>query len=63
MVNKAQQPPTEASSSPSQPSEPRRIEILTDEEEPTQQESPDDVEKMRRQVEAMQAELRRLQRD
>ncbi|MBR8829078.1 MAG: hypothetical protein DSM107014_14460 [Gomphosphaeria aponina SAG 52.96 = DSM 107014] len=41
--------------------EPRRIEIL-DDEEPVQQ-KPEDVDVLRQQVEALQEELRRLKRD
>ncbi len=54
---KAQQPA--ADPTPAKPSEPRRIEIITDEEEPTQ--SPDQTEEMRRKVVELQEELRRLQ--
>ncbi len=44
--------------------EPRRIEILDDGDEPTEKESqPQDVDKLRDQVKRMQEELRRLQRD
>jgi len=44
--------------------EPRRIEILGDDEEPVKETSePQDVDKLRDQVKRMQDELRRLQRD
>ncbi|MEM6752816.1 MAG: phasin family protein [Cyanobacteria bacterium P01_C01_bin.38] len=44
--------------------EPRRIEILDDGDEATENESqPQDVDKLRDQVKRMQEELRRLQRD
>ncbi|WP_414619622.1 phasin family protein [Calothrix sp. CCY 0018] len=44
--------------------EPRRIEILDDGDEPTEKEAqPQDVDKLRDQVKRMQEELRRLQRD
>jgi len=56
-VAKAQQvPPSEASA---KPTEPRRIEIITDEEESAQ--TIDQAEEMRRKVTELQEELRRLQ--
>jgi polyhydroxyalkanoate synthesis regulator phasin len=61
MVAKAQQPsvqPPEAS----QPTEPRRIEIITDDDEPVKA-PPTEAEKMRQQVIALQEELQRLKRD
>ena len=65
MVSKAQQPTAE-SSSESKPAEPRRIEILED-EEPAQstvtEQSTNDVEEMRRRVMELQEELRRLKND
>lgn len=61
MMNQAQQPPSEQS--PSAPkSEPRRIEILSDDEEqPTR--AAKDVDGMRQQVQDLQEELRRLRRE
>jgi polyhydroxyalkanoate synthesis regulator phasin len=55
---KAQQPA--ADPAPTRPTEPRRIEIITDEEEPSAQ-APDQTEEMRRKVVELQEELRRLQ--
>ncbi|ELR99992.1 phasin family protein [Gloeocapsa sp. PCC 73106] len=57
LVKQAQDPNISESQSTNQtqPSEPRRIEIVTEE--------PNDTEKLRRQVESLQEELRRLQRD
>ncbi len=50
---------------PTTTNEPRRIEILEDDEQPTSQEAeaPQEVDKLRDQVKEMQEELRRLQRD
>ncbi|NEP60656.1 MAG: hypothetical protein F6K31_27275 [Symploca sp. SIO2G7] len=62
MVQQAQQ--QQAQSTDKDPTaEPRRIEIISDEEE-TPADSPDEqnVDKLRKQVEAMQEELRRLKR-
>jgi polyhydroxyalkanoate synthesis regulator phasin len=63
MVNRAQQQqsPNQASTETAK-TEPRRIEILTDEEEPTST-KPENVDNLRQQVESLQDELRRLQRD
>ncbi len=61
MVNKAQQPSVQAPT-PSQPSEPRRIEIITDEDEPSKP-APTEAERMRQQVMDLQEELKRLKRD
>ncbi len=61
MVNKAQQPSVQSPNS-TQPTEPRRIEIITDDEEPVQQ-VPTDVDQMRQQVMNLQEELKRLKRD
>lgn len=60
MVAKAQQPPV-GQTSESKPAEPRRIEILTDDEEPTQSQS--EADEMRKKVMDLQEELRRLQND
>ena len=43
------------------PSEPRRIEILEDDEEQPPKEPPDHVDRLRQQVDALKDELRRLQ--
>lgn len=55
------QPSPGASSSPSTPSEPRRIEILDDEESP--QKRDEDVDILHQQVRDLQEELRRLERE
>lgn len=65
MMKQAQQQPTSGATAAEKrpPSEPRRIEIL-EEEEPTVKDAPtEDVDKLRDQVKQMQEELRRLQRD
>ncbi|NJL64232.1 MAG: phasin family protein [Methylacidiphilales bacterium] len=51
--------------SPPTNNEPRRIEILEDDEQPTspKPEAPQEVDKLRDQVKQMQEELRRLQRE
>jgi polyhydroxyalkanoate synthesis regulator phasin len=72
MVNKAQQPVApESTATSTQPAEPRQIEILVDDEEPTSAASPasatepprDDLDEMRRRVAELQEELRRLKHD
>ncbi|MBF2083563.1 hypothetical protein [Thermoleptolyngbya sp. C42_A2020_037] len=75
MMNRAQQP---VEGEPEKPAEPRRIEILTDEEEPTQSasrpaaessatsgqsSSQSTAEDLRQQVAKLQEELRRLKRN
>ncbi|URD49108.1 phasin family protein [Chroococcidiopsis sp. CCNUC1] len=67
LMRQAQQPPTEVDESKAS-SEPRRIEILSDDEEnpttPTTQTAGDDnVDRLREQVQKLQDELRRLQRE
>ncbi|HEY9749575.1 MAG TPA: phasin family protein [Allocoleopsis sp.] len=62
MVNRAQQPGTAPAPDPTSNSEPRRIEILSDDEETTQAET-QDVNNLRRQVMDLQEELRRLERE
>jgi polyhydroxyalkanoate synthesis regulator phasin len=59
LIKQAQDPNLTESeaNNPNQSSEPRRIEISTGESQP------DDTEKLRRQVESLQEELRRLQRE
>src|SRR5579883_2930834 len=61
MVNKAQQSAGDAPQ-PTPPAEPRRIEIINDDEEPVKT-TPTDVDQMRQQVMDLQEELRRLRRD
>lgn len=61
MVNKAQQQPPAGTSSQEKPAEPRRIEILDDEEPSTS--TTKDADNLRDQVQALQEELRRLQRE
>jgi polyhydroxyalkanoate synthesis regulator phasin len=64
MMNQAQSSASDASGETTSRTEPRRIEILSDDEEPTVKNSqPEDVDKLRDQVKRMQDELRRLQRD
>ncbi len=64
MMKQAQQPPTPGSDAGRTSSEPRRIEILSEDEEPASSESQDkNVDKLRDQVLGLQEELRRLKRD
>lgn len=67
MMKQAQQVPTsDVTADKTPPSEPRRIEILEEDEEPTTVKvtpPTEDVDKLRDQVKQMQEELRRLQRD
>ncbi len=64
MMNQAQSSASDASGESKSRTEPRRIEILGDDEEPSQKNSQgEDVDKLRDQVRRMQEELRRLQRD
>jgi len=67
LMRQAQQPPTEANSDRAS-SEPRRIEILSDDEEnsttsTTQTASEGNVDQLREQVQKLQDELRQLQRE
>ncbi len=62
MVSRAQQPSTVAPTA-KKPTEPRKIEILDDEEPTTPSAPPNSVDEMRRQVMDLQEELRRLKRD
>jgi polyhydroxyalkanoate synthesis regulator phasin len=62
MVTKAQQQQAEVSGQPDKPAEPRKIEILDDDEEPVKGENKE-ADTLRSQVEALQEELRRLQKD
>ncbi len=65
MIKHAQ--PLQNSNSQSTPKDektsPRRIEIITDNEQTTEDNSPSDVEKMRQQVADLQAELQRLKKN
>jgi polyhydroxyalkanoate synthesis regulator phasin len=61
MMRQAQQEPVEPSKNPPA-TEPRRIEIVSDDDEPTSTDA-QNVEAMRQQVKAMQEELRRLRRE
>ncbi|MEH2236412.1 phasin family protein [Nostoc sp.] len=66
MMKQAQQTQASAETSQKTPSsEPRRIEILEDDEEPTVKEASTDenVDKLRQEVLDLQDELKRLQRD
>ncbi|WP_414589104.1 phasin family protein [Scytonema sp. PCC 10023] len=67
MMKQAQQAPTsDVTAHKTPPSEPRRIEIIEEDEEPTTVKvtpPTEDVDKLRDQVRQMQEELRRLQRD
>ena len=63
MMNQAvmQKPPVEASQE-TKPNEPRRIEIISEDEDSSQQSSTE-VDEMRQEVQKLQEELRRLQKD
>ena len=64
LMNQAQQPPTSSSGTNASPAEPRRIEILSEDEEPASSEpQAQDVEKLRQQVLGLQDELKRIKRD
>ncbi len=64
MMKQAQQSPDSESGTGTKNAEPRRIEILSEDEEQTGTEpQTQDVEKLRQQVLGMQEELRRLKRD
>ncbi|MDZ7991345.1 MAG: phasin family protein [Nostoc sp. EfeVER01] len=66
MMKQAQQAqPSVETSSETPPSQPRRIEILEEDEEPTVKEASNDqnVDKLRDEVLKLQDELKRLQRD
>lgn len=67
MMKQAQVQSTEAAPKSPPPSEPRRIEILSDEEEPQPspppQTPPQDATNLRQQVESLRDELKRLQND
>ncbi len=64
LMRQAQQPQTSESNPGTTPAEPRRIEILSDDEAlATSESSKQDVEKLRQQVIGLQEELRRLKRD
>lgn len=65
MMRQAQQPqPSSENPEKTPPSEPRRIEILEEDEEPTvKQSSTDNVDNLREQVLELQEELKRLQKD
>ncbi|MBE9124974.1 MULTISPECIES: phasin family protein [unclassified Coleofasciculus] len=62
MVKQAQTQTVQPSQENSTPREPRPIEIISDDEEPTSTKE-ENVEAMRQQVQAMQDELRRLKRE
>lgn len=65
MVKQAQQQqvkPSDPQPNHQNPTEPRRIEIISDQEESNSAEG-DNIEKMRQQVQNMQEELRRLKRE
>lgn len=61
LMRQAQQQPVKSSNDSPAP-EPRRIEILTEDEDPAPTDD-QNVEALRQQVKAMQEELRRLKRD
>lgn len=62
MISRAQQQPPSQSTTSTVNTEPRRIEIVTEDEESTEA-KPEDVEALRQQVASLQEELRRLERD
>ncbi|NEQ35558.1 MAG: hypothetical protein F6K40_04280 [Okeania sp. SIO3I5] len=62
MMNKAMQQAPIDSSPETRPNEPRRIEILS-EDDNSSDNNPTEVDKMRQEVNSLQEELRRLQKD
>jgi len=64
-MKQAQQPPESKSATGTKSAEPRRIEILSEDEEPPATSPPQDrdVEKLRQQVLGLKEELQRLKRD
>ncbi|AFZ29622.1 MULTISPECIES: phasin family protein [Chroococcaceae] len=62
LMQQAQQSSVNEPSASNQNREPRRIEILTDDETTTVQQDDQDVEKLRQQVLGLQEELQRLKR-
>jgi polyhydroxyalkanoate synthesis regulator phasin len=62
LMNQSMQKPPVESSKETRPNEPRRIEILSEEEDSSVQNAPE-VDKMRQEVNKLQEELRRLQKD
>ncbi len=62
LVQQAQKPEVQNPAPPTPPNEPRRIEILNDDEPETSSEAKD-IDSMEQKVKAMQEELRRLQRN
>lgn len=64
LVKKAQQPVVEEADAPETSKEPRRIEILEEGEFPSENsEKTENAERLRKQVESLQEELRRLQNE
>ncbi|MEG4007355.1 hypothetical protein QUA41_18060 [Microcoleus sp. Pol11C1] len=65
MVQQAQQQPPVASAGNEKPAEPRRIEIISEEEDVSAKDAKETggVDKLREQVQNLQEELRRLKRD
>jgi len=63
MKQAQQQPPSDATTPEKRPSEPRRIEILEDDEPTVKEASTDNVDELSEEVRKLQEELRRLQRD
>ncbi|MEG3834367.1 MULTISPECIES: phasin-related domain-containing protein [unclassified Microcoleus] len=65
MVQQAQQQPPVASAGNEKPAEPRRIEIVSEEEDVSAKDAKETggVDKLREQVQNLQEELRRLKRD
>jgi len=63
MMQQAQNQPVDSASSETKTSEPRLIEIISEDEEPNTTAAQDNVDVLRKQVEAMQQELRRLRRE
>lgn len=64
MMKQAQESPiSDATVDTRPPSEPRRIEILEEEDSPKAKEAPQDVDNLRTQVLELQEELKRLQRE
>lgn len=63
MMNKAVQEGSVDSSPETRPSEPRRIEIISEDDNSSDSSSTEEVDRMRQEVNKLQDELRRLQKD
>lgn len=63
LIQQAQQNTVEPSKQQNEPKQPRRIEILSDDESMTTDSNDDNIDNLRQQVQSLQDELRRLQKE